>query len=156
MYSLFQYNWQIRNEWFELLGELNEAQLNMDHIGGLGSIPKTLFHIVDTEYSWLRALKGEPDLKPEIKDYNTIASIKDLSAVYHTHIEEIIQFALCDLSGMAEISWAQTSFSYDHILKHVLTHEVYHIGQLSVWAKAMNLRPIDASYMGRSSAFKNT
>ncbi len=153
MYSLFQYNWQVRNAWFDLFSELNDNQLNLDHIGGLGSIPKTLFHIVDTEYSWLRALKGEPDLKPDYKDYSTLASIQDLSALYHIRVKEIIHFALLDLSGMAEIPWANTSFSYDNILKHILTHEIHHIGQLSVWAKAMHLQPIDASYIGRSSSY---
>lgn len=155
MYSLFQYNWQVRQAWLDLFNELNDDQLNAGHMGGLGSIPKTLFHVVDTEYSWLRALKGEPDLKPDYKDFGTLGSIQDLSALYHTHVKEIIQFALLDLSVMADIPWANHAFSYETILKHILTHEIHHIGQISVWVKAMNLQSVDVSYIGRSSTLRS-
>ncbi len=47
MLQLFHYNWQVRDEWLEWCRQLTQEELLGDRIGGVGSILKTLFHIVD-------------------------------------------------------------------------------------------------------------
>lgn len=56
---LFRYNWQVRQDWFKLCEQLTEEELLRKRVGGVGSILKTLFHIVDVEYSWINALQGK-------------------------------------------------------------------------------------------------
>lgn len=51
MYTLFQYNWQVRDDWFKWCEQLSEEVLLRKRVGGVGSILETLFHIVDVEYS---------------------------------------------------------------------------------------------------------
>ena len=51
MYTLFQYNWQVRDDWFKWCEQLSAEELVRKRVGGVGSILETLFHIVDVEYS---------------------------------------------------------------------------------------------------------
>ncbi|MNZ98143.1 DinB family protein [compost metagenome] len=59
MKYLFQYNWQIRDEWMNLFQRLPHEELIRKRDGGVGSILRTIFHIVDVEYSWIQVLMGE-------------------------------------------------------------------------------------------------
>jgi uncharacterized damage-inducible protein DinB len=44
----------------------------------------------------------------------------------------------------------QTStFTHGEILRHVIAHEIHHVGQLSVWARELNLTPPSANVIGR-------
>ncbi|WP_411809873.1 DinB family protein [Bacillus atrophaeus] len=40
-------------------------------------------------------------------------------------------------------------FSKTHILRHVLTHKIHHIGQLSVWARELGIPPVAANFFKR-------
>ncbi|QWH42653.1 hypothetical protein EXW53_12305 [Bacillus mycoides] len=35
------------------------------------------------------------------------------------------------------------------VLRHVIVHEIHHIGQLSIWARELNLQPVSANLIGR-------
>lgn len=39
--------------------------------------------------------------------------------------------------------------SWGEIMRHVIAHEIHHIGQLSVWARQMGHKPITANVIGR-------
>ncbi|BCG59969.1 hypothetical protein PUR_33940 [Paenibacillus sp. URB8-2] len=54
MEAWFRYNWMVREQWYEWCGELTEEELLRERTGGIGSILRTLFHIVDVEWSWMR------------------------------------------------------------------------------------------------------
>ncbi|RIV29251.1 hypothetical protein D2Q93_01400 [Alicyclobacillaceae bacterium I2511] len=62
MLTLFRYNWQVREEWFDWCEGVPDEELTRQRIGGVGSFLQTLWHIVDAEYSWIRATAGEPDV----------------------------------------------------------------------------------------------
>ena len=53
MLKLFEYNWQVREEWFTWCEDVPEEELLNNRVGGVGSILYTLFHIIDVEYSWI-------------------------------------------------------------------------------------------------------
>jgi uncharacterized damage-inducible protein DinB len=53
MQLLYEYNWQVRNEWFAWCYNVPNDALAHKRIGGAGSILHTLFHIVDSELSWI-------------------------------------------------------------------------------------------------------
>ncbi|MCC3376331.1 hypothetical protein LKX83_24965 [Cohnella sp. REN36] len=40
-------------------------------------------------------------------------------------------------------------FKYGEIMRHVIAHEIHHIGQLSVWAREMGKQPITANLIRR-------
>ncbi len=47
MLKLFQYNWQVRDDWFTWCEAVSEEELLKKRVGGVGSILYTLFHIAD-------------------------------------------------------------------------------------------------------------
>ncbi|PLR86417.1 hypothetical protein CVD25_07735 [Bacillus canaveralius] len=49
----FKYNWQVREEWFEWCKDVSNDELLKNRVGGIGSIIKTLFHVVDAEQIWI-------------------------------------------------------------------------------------------------------
>ncbi|HGH7181731.1 DUF664 domain-containing protein [Bacillus cereus] len=150
MYTLFQYNWQVRDDWFKWCEQLSEEELLRKRVGGVGSILETLFHIVDVEYSWICDLKGEEVDEPKFKDYQSIQKVKALSDLYNKDLEEFVQSWTESLENqILNVSWTDKEYRYGEVLRHVIVHEIHHIGQLSIWARELNLQPISANLIGR-------
>lgn len=149
MKKFFEYNWQVRDEWFEWCKNLSEEELLKERIGGLGNILYTLFHIIDVEYSWIRGIQGKEDLVLEFKNYQSIDRLKSLSDSLR---EEIKEFLVKDFNRLDEhvtVPWDDEQFSKEEIIHHVIAHEIHHIGQLSVWAREAGLQPVSANYIRR-------
>lgn len=53
MISLFEYNWQVRRDWFSWCDKVDPDELLKKRTGGLGYILPTLYHIVAVEYGWI-------------------------------------------------------------------------------------------------------
>ncbi|GAB6989069.1 DinB family protein [Paenibacillus pini] len=150
MESLFVYNWQVRDEWFKVCGELSEQQLRQERIGGVGSILNTFFHIVDVESSWIREIEGLEDLEPSLEAHMTLDDVKALSDQYRVTLKEILlQSTAKNEDRIVKVSWQEESYSYGEVLRHVIAHEIHHIGQLSVWAKEIGIERVSANFIGR-------
>lgn len=150
MIKFFEYNWQIRDDWFNLCSQLTTEELLQKRTGGVGSILHTLFHIVDVEYSWLRAIQGKEVIDPLFEDYHTLDKVKALSDAYRTELAKYLTTSLPDLKDeLVHIPWADEPLSTVDIFHHVIAHEIHHIGQLSIWTREMDIRPISANFIGR-------
>ncbi len=151
MLFLFQYNWQVRNEWFDWCESLTEEALLRRQTGGMGSFLQTLFHIVDVEGSYIREMSGLADLTPKFEDYKTLKQIRELSEQYHEDAAHYLENWSAEMEQKAvSISWLEhEALTCGEILRHILTHEIHHVGQLSVWAKQMGKPVVSASYIGR-------
>lgn len=148
--TLFYYNWQVRDDWFKWCEQLTEEELLRKRVGGVGSILETLFHIVDVEYSWISALQEKEDNEPQFKDYQSIKKVKALSDSYRRELEEFLQIWSGDLEyKILKASWKDKIYTYGEVLRHVIVHEIHHIGQLSIWARELNLQPVSANLIGR-------
>ncbi|EJQ70906.1 hypothetical protein IIC_03065 [Bacillus cereus VD021] len=148
--TLFYYNWQVRDDWFKWCEQLTEEELLRKRVGGVGSILETLFHIVDVEYSWISALQEKEDNEPQFKDYQSIKKVKALSDSYRRELEEFLQIWSGDLEyKILKASWTDKIYTYGEVLRHVIVHEIHHIGQLSIWARELNLQPVSANLIGR-------
>jgi uncharacterized damage-inducible protein DinB len=93
--KFFQYNWQVRDEWFEWCKQLTTEDLLKNRIGGVGSILNTLFHIIDVEYSWIRAIQGKDDVVVQFNDYNTLEKVNSLSDTFRGEVVEFLQEFRC-------------------------------------------------------------
>ncbi len=145
----FEYNWQVRDEWFEWCNQLSNEALIKDRTGGVGSILYTLFHIIDVEYSWLRGIQGKEDVVVEFADYDTPEKVKSLSDTFRLEIAEFLKSDLDELKKeLVSVPW-DDKYTVDEILHHIITHEIHHIGQLSVWARELELSPVSATFIGR-------
>lgn len=119
-------------------------------LSGVGSVLETLFHIVDVEYSWISALQGKEDNEPQFKDYQSIQKVKALSDVYKRELEDFLQeWSSTVECKILKASWTDKTYTYGEVLRHVIVHEIHHIGQLSIWARELNLQPVSANLIGR-------
>jgi uncharacterized damage-inducible protein DinB len=150
MQQLYLYNWQVRDEWFNWCGHLSVEEWTQTRTGGLGTFPVTLFHIVDTEICWIKRMKGEPDEIPDAVNYKTLEQIRFLS---EKHRPEIAQFVF-DWDGQKESATVPSiTYTFGEIMRHIIVHEIHHIGQLSVWSQQMGKKAVSANVIGRKLSF---
>jgi uncharacterized damage-inducible protein DinB len=151
MIHLFHYNWEIRDNWFSLCTKLTEEELCKKRVGGPGSILYTLFHIVEVEHSWICAMQGKPDIPFHFEDYQSLEKVKMLSDLLRTNIESY----LLDWKDEYEkdsitVSWLNESFFKGEIVRHIIAHEIHHVGQLSIWAREAEIEPVEVHFVGRN------
>ncbi|PGZ64007.1 damage-inducible protein DinB [Bacillus cereus] len=166
MLKLFQYNWRVRDDWFAFCEDISDEELLKKRVGGLGSMLHTLFHIVDVEYMWILGLRGEPvPEEPLFKDYSDLQKVKNLSALYH---EKVKPFVTSWTSEIESRKFLETDFNdapissrdaairrrviectHGEIMRHVIVHEIHHIGQLSIWTREIGKEPVSANLRGR-------
>lgn len=150
MIRFFEYNWQVRDEWFDWCNQLTIGELLKDRKGGVGSILNTFFHIIDVEYSWLRGIQGKEDVVVQFADNNTLDKVKSLSDTFRKEIAEFLKSNSDELKKeLVSVPWDEDKYTVDEILHHIITHEIHHIGQLSVWARELELSPVPANFIGR-------
>ncbi|WP_010281526.1 DinB family protein [Bacillus timonensis] len=148
MKQFFEYNWQVRDEWFEWCKQLSNEELVKERTGGVRSILYTLFHIIDVEYSWVRGIQGKEDIIFQYKDYNTLDSIKSLSDTCRKEISGFLKSQIIKEETVI-VPWDKEPYTIDEILHHIIAHEIHHIGQLSIWARELQINPVSANFIGR-------
>ncbi|KYP81741.1 DinB family protein [Ferroacidibacillus organovorans] len=145
MRVLFRYNWQVRDDWFSWCESVPEEELLKPRVGGWGTFLRTLFHIVDVEQAWiLQGLQAKPEFHYRYEDYQSIHAIHDLSNECHSKICEFVENWSDDL-GNKKLD----DFTYGEVMRHVIAHEIHHIGQLSVWAREIGRQPVSANLISR-------
>ncbi|MFA1819731.1 DinB family protein [Virgibacillus oceani] len=150
MINFFEYNWQVRDEWFEWCKRLSHEELIKERTGGVRSILYTLFHIIDVEYSWLRGIQGKEDVIVEFADYKTLEKVKSLSDIYRNEIAQFLKNNIDKLKeNVVSVSWDNETHTVGAILHHIIAHEIHHIGQLSIWSREMEVTPVPANFIGR-------
>lgn len=155
---MFRYNWKVREEWYRWCEEVSEEELLLVRTGGVGGILHTLFHIVDVEWSWIRILQGKPDFQERFDDYNTLEKVKELDARFKSEVEP---FVLAWNENMENQLFYDTmpdgrveTDTWGEVMRHIIAHEIHHIGQLSVWAREIGKKPISANLIGKGLASK--
>ncbi len=153
MKTLFRYNWMVREEWYRWCEELSEEELLRTRTGGVGSILQTLFHIVDVEWSWIRLLQGKPDFQESFEDYKSLEQVRKLDTKFRT---EVLNFIKNWDSSMENNLLYDTlpdgrveTDTWGEVMRHVIAHEIHHIGQLSVWSREIGKKPVSANFIGR-------
>lgn len=116
----------------------------------MGNILKTLAHIIDVECSWIRAIQGKPDVAIDLDAYDTIEKVEDLSNRYHSEVMDYLNSnSIDDENEMIQPSWMEGTYEKGRILRHLIAHEIHHIGQLSIWSREMGIEPVSASLIDR-------
>ena len=150
MKNFFEYNWNVRDEWFEWCKQLTAEELLKERKGGVGSILYTLFHIAEVEYSWVRGIQGKEDVVVRFSDYSSLEMVKSLSESFQKEIAEFLNVNLDELKGeVVSVPWDKDTYTVDEILHHIIAHEIHHIGQLSVWSRELELQPVSSNFIGR-------
>lgn len=147
MQSFFRYNWIVRDEWFALLKQLPEEELTKTRVGGVGSFLRAMAHIVDVEDSWIKGLRGLPDEPFDYDRYPTLADAKAFSDACRPGGESFVTAWTDELENER-----LDDFTFGEVIRHVIAHEIHHIGQLSIWARGLGLQPPSANFIDRGLA----
>ncbi|ETP70329.1 hypothetical protein G159_02025 [Planococcus glaciei CHR43] len=153
MKMFFHYNWMVREEWYRWCEEISEEELLKERTGGQGSILKTLFHITDVEWSWIRLLEGKDDFQEDFEKYNSLEKVRQLDAQFRPEVEHFV--ANWDNSmehRLLKTPGRDGTIDIDEwgeVMRHVIAHEIHHIGQLSVWSRELGKEPVSANLVGR-------
>jgi uncharacterized damage-inducible protein DinB len=157
MQTLFRYNWMIREEWYKWCEELTEEELLKARTGGAGGILQTLFHIADVEWSWIRGMEGKPDFQEDFVEYRSLQQVRALDASFRPEVE---QFVLSWHEGLERNILRDerpdgrvVQDAWGEIMRHIIAHEIHHIGQLSVWARELGKKPVSANVIGRGLVY---
>lgn len=154
MLSLFKYNWQVREDWFNWCESLPEEEFHKERIGGMKSIRETLIHVIDCELLWLNSLIDEKIVFERRQLFTQLSEIKEYSTFVQSYTEQLIELLPSDYENkLIEVQRRDGSileFTQKKILAHIITHEIHHIGQLSVWAREIQRKPISSDLIIRS------
>ena len=154
MLSLFKYNYQVREDWFNWCESLPEEEFHKERIGGMKSIRETLIHVIDCELLWLNSLIDEKIVFERRQLLKQLSEIKEYSTFVQSYTEQLIEQLPSDYKNkLIEVQRRDGSileFTQKKILAHIITHEIHHIGQLSVWAREMQRKPISSDLIIRS------
>ncbi|CAM4384637.1 DinB family protein [Paenibacillus tarimensis] len=151
MDKLFRMNWQLRDGWFVWCENVPQIELAAVREGGHGSILQTLFHIIDMEQSWMRSFAGRAEHHFQYEDYSDLDAIMALSDRCRPFIEDVVTawspekdletFSLFGADGR------QIETTCGYAIRYVASHETYHLGQLSIWARQLGYDPVDMSQL---------
>jgi uncharacterized damage-inducible protein DinB len=159
MLTLFKYNWMLRDGWFNWCSTIPLEELHRERVGGMGSIIQTLFHIVDIEQSWIGDLTGREEVIYNFNDYNSLEIVKNFSTVCRTEIEDFITNWNMDMDNEKLVGFhpddERSDFTYGEVIRHVIAHEIHHIGHLSIWARESGYKPISPNFVGRIQSIQN-
>lgn len=149
MRKFFEYNWQVRDEWFDWCRQLPMEELIKKRVGGVGSILYTLFHIIDVEYSWIRGIQGKEDIVVYFTEYNTLEKVQSLSHTFRIEVAESLKLMDEKKTETVRVPWDEQTYTVDEIIHHIIAHEIHHIGQLSILARELERDPVPANFIGR-------
>ncbi|MGN7453957.1 DinB family protein [Paenibacillus pasadenensis] len=149
----FKYNWIVRDQWYEWCAQLPEEELVRERIGGMGSILKTLQHILDVEWSWIQQLREADFASEPVPWLATLAEVRELDRQYRSDIEPFIlgwddSMETRPMEDVASDGHVE-QHAWGEVMRHVLAHEIHHIGQLSIWARELGLKPVSANLIGK-------
>ncbi|MCA1058934.1 DinB family protein [Rossellomorea aquimaris] len=153
MLELFTYNWQVRDDWFEWCRDIDPEELLKERTGGMGSILKNLFHVADCEQIWMNQLQGTPVIRKNLHSISTLDEVIGFSRETRQQTENFLslwtpayekkEFTMTSKSGNSY------TFTYKKVLQHIVTHEIHHMGQLSVWAREIGIKPVSSDLIFR-------
>ncbi|MFD6208888.1 DinB family protein [Peribacillus sp. NPDC060253] len=153
MQTLFRYNWMIRADWYHWCEEVEEEELLRTRTGGVGSILQTLFHIVDVEWSWIRLLQGKKEFNESFENYKSLGKVVDLDLAFQTEVKDFVYRWKDEMGDKLFYDTMPdgriVTDTWGEIMRHVITHEIHHAGQLSIWAREVGKKPVSANLIGR-------
>ncbi|WP_075619389.1 DinB family protein [Paenisporosarcina indica] len=153
MKTFFNYNWTIREEWYSWCEDVPLEELLKVRTGGVGGILHTLFHIIDVEWSWIRIMQGEPDFQESFEEYQSLEKVKELDAIFKKQVEEFVLGWKSEMEDHVVQDFQQDgsleTLTFGEIMRHTIAHEIHHIGQLSVWSRAIGKKPVSANLIGK-------
>lgn len=152
--TMFEYNWIVREEWLKWCEDVPMEELLRARVGGVGGILHTLFHVIDVEWSWIQVMLGRPEFQESFDLHNRLEKVRDLEATFRP---DVLQFLRNWDESMETRAFQDTkpdgsiaTYTWGEIMRHMIAHEIHHVGQLSIWAREIGKKPISANLIGKN------
>lgn len=153
MQTLFRYNWMVREDWYQWCEDVPLEELLRKRTGGVGGILHTLFHIIDVEWSWIRVLQGKSDFQENFAEYQSLEKVRMLQTTFRQEVEDFVNAwdesmenrVLYDPQSDGSVA----TDTWGEVVRHIIAHEIHHMGQLSIWAREVGKKPVSANVIGR-------
>ncbi|MBH5317658.1 damage-inducible protein DinB [Paenibacillus sp. GSMTC-2017] len=111
---------------------------------------------MDVEYSWIRAIYNQPDVSIDFGEDIDLNAVFELSLNLRKEIDEYLRtWTRSNEHEIVNPSWMTEYFKKGEILRHLIAHEIHHIGQLSIWAREQSITPVSPSFIGRNIDIPN-
>ena len=153
MLDMFLYNWQVRDEWFNWCERLPKEELIKKRTGGMGSILHNLYHVIDCEQIWINQMNGSNVIVKDITLVNTLEHVINFSNETKQLTKDFLESWTLEkeqtIFNITNKKGRTFTFTYGKIMRHIISHEIHHMGQLSVWSRDLNLKPISSDLLFR-------
>lgn len=110
-------------------------------------------HVIDCEQIWVNQMQGTPVIIKEINRISSLNDVKTFSNLTKPATEGFIKSHTSEAGDRILVVKSRNgttkSFSYDKIIAHIISHEIHHIGQLSVWSRDIGLKPVSSDLIFR-------
>lgn len=153
MLDLFRYNWQVREDWFDWCEHISHEELIKEQIGGIGTILQNLFHVINCEQIWISHMKGVPQIITDKSEITTLQHVEEFHTATKPTTEEFL--AAMNEETLSHILTIPTKkdvtyeLTYKKVFHHIITHEIHHIGQLSIWSRELGIKPVSSDLIIR-------
>ncbi|MGX9134981.1 DinB family protein [Rummeliibacillus sp. JY-2-4R] len=144
--NLFKYNWKVREEWIEWCEKIPHEELIKERTGGMKNFLHTLFHVIDCEQIWVNQMLGNPVNEKDMLTIRSLGEVKEYAKATRESTERFLTEFQYDLNKELIIN-QNLIFSYEKVLYHIITHEVHHIGQLSIWSRELGITPVNSDLL---------
>jgi len=133
------YNLWANQQMADWLRDIPEELFDQEIESSFSSLRKTLIHIWNAEYGWLRSVKNERWGNSPGKDFSgtgkaLLDGLLEASLAFKDHIAGMSAEQLSD--GLDTSSW---SASYAEMVHHCMNHSTYHRGQLITMGRQLGL-----------------
>lgn len=96
---------------------------------------------------------GTPVIIKDLKEIRTIDEVKSFSEQTKYITKSFIEsLSPKDTPGILEVKTKKgntVSYTYDKLIKHIVSHEIHHIGQISVWSREVGGKPVSSDLLFR-------
>lgn len=132
---LARYNIWANEKMAGFVCEAGEDKADLVQASSFPSIRKTLYHIWDAEYIWIKRLNGESLTKGASADFRgTLREACDLmlknSELFVFYLEQKSEENLNKVIDYTNIAGNKYCNTVSQIITHVMNHSTYHRGQL--------------------------
>ncbi|UTR13066.1 DinB family protein [Evansella sp. LMS18] len=150
---MFLYNWQVREDWFEWCKTIPEEELLKERTGGMKSIINNLYHVIDCEQLWVNHMREQPVNNTSKNSAFSLNEVIKYSDITKLATKEFLESLSPDYENrtlkIQSKSGISYSFTYGKVIRHIASHEIHHIGQISVWSREIGLKPVSSDLLTR-------
>ncbi len=150
--TLFAYHWQTTDRLLKCAARLSEDDY-FEHPGfGHGSIHDLFYHLLRVDLSWRKALEaGQQQSSIEADDYPSCQALQtgfdDERQAWQTLLESVDGEAIEGETDLTTWRGDTMTFSYWHILQHLVLHGMQHHAELAQLLTAKGQSPGDIDFI---------